>query len=622
MAQDFDSAQLSTLLTTCEDLIARARAAEDRYADALGVADERWQFSSHNLLHYLALREQDIRATQRQLGRLGLSRLGRAESHVMASLLALRKLLHRLLGQVPPEATPPFSIDAGKAAIDSHAEALLGRRRSASRSRVMVTMPSDAAEQPQWLVSLIEAGMSAARINCAKDGPDTWLAIIEQIRKAEDEAGRKVKICMDLGGPKLRTGPMETVGGRIFVEPPATPIGQPPRPARLWLAPEPSDAIDYDAHLPINEVWLRQIQVGDLIGVEDTMRRQTQLWIQYTNQEGVLALSQQELTFRTGTSLRLVSRPSAYPETQVRSLPSKDTFLLLRQGDSLHLTRDPIPGRPAEYNAEGALIRPPHISCTLPEIFDQVKVNERVLFNDGKIEGIIREVTHEEMQVEITFAKPTGSKLRADKGINFPDSRLQISGLTSNDRSHLSFVAEHADVVSMSFVNSPADVYDLLSELERLGGQELGVVLKIETRQGYLQLPGILLAAMQHYPVGVMIARGDLAVEVGWQELALVQEEISRICEAAHVPTIWATQVLETLAKKGRPSRAEITDAATARRAECVMLNKGPHILDAVRLLGTILNDMEEFHAKSAPMLPELGTEWPEALVPEERPTK
>jgi pyruvate kinase len=248
----------------------------------------------------------------------------------------------------------------------------------------------------------------------------------------------------------------------------------------------------------------------------------------------------------------------------------------------------------------------------LPEIFDQVKVGERVLFNDGKIEGKIREVSQQEMAVEITFAKPTGSKLRADKGINFPDSHLRVQGLTKKDRKHLPFVAEHADVVSMSFVNSPADVEDLFQELDELGNRELGVILKVETRQGYRQLPGILLAAMRRYPVGVMIARGDLAVEVGWQELALVQEEMARICEAAHVPTIWATQVLETLAKKGRPSRAEITDAASSRRAECVMLNKGPHILEAVRLLGTILNDMEEFHAKSAPMLPELGTDWPD----------
>ncbi len=86
----------------------------------------------------------------------------------------------------------------------------------------------------------------------------------------------------------------------------------------------------------------------------------------------------------------------------------------------------------------------------------------------------------------------------------------------------------------------------------------------------------MLLTAMRWPSCGVMIARGDLAVECGFERLAEVQEEILWISEAAHVPVIWATQVLETLAKKGMPSRAEITDAAMGQRAECVMLNKVP----------------------------------------------
>jgi pyruvate kinase len=98
---------------------------------------------------------------------------------------------------------------------------------------------------------------------------------------------------------------------------------------------------------------------------------------------------------------------------------------------------------------------------------------------------------------------------------------------------------------------------------------------------------------MEHYPIGVMIARGDLAVEVGWQRLAEVQEEILKICAASHIPDIWATQVLETLAKKGRPSRAEITDAAMAQRADCIMLNKGPHILSAIKMLDNIIRIMQ-----------------------------
>ena len=100
-----------------------------------------------------------------------------------------------------------------------------------------------------------------------------------------------------------------------------------------------------------------------------------------------------------------------------------------------------------------------------------------------------------------------------------------------------------------------------------------------------------------------MIARGDLAVECGWQRLAEVQEEILWLCEAAHMPVVWATQVLETLAKKGRPSRAEITDAAMSQRADCVMLNKGPHVVQAIKLLDDILHTMQQHQHKKTSML-------------------
>jgi len=116
-------------------------------------------------------------------------------------------------------------------------------------------------------------------------------------------------------------------------------------------------------------------------------------------------------------------------------------------------------------------------------------------------------------------------------------------------------------------------------------------------------LNSLLLAAMRTERVGVMIARGDLAVECGYERLAEVQEEVLWFCEAAHVPVIWATQVLENLAKTGVPSRAEITDAAMGERAECVMLNKGPHLLDAARALQGILQRMEAHQRKKSARL-------------------
>jgi pyruvate kinase len=178
--------------------------------------------------------------------------------------------------------------------------------------------------------------------------------------------------------------------------------------------------------------------------------------------------------------------------------------------------------------------------------------------------------------------------------------------MTDKDLEDLSFVAQHADVIELSFANTAQDVESLQQHLAQLGSRQPAIVLKIETRRGFEDLPDMLLSAMQAPCCGVMIARGDLAVECGFERLAEVQEEILWICEAAHVPVIWATQVLETLARVGMPSRAEITDAAMGHRAECVMLNKGPHVVSAVRVLDDILRRMQAHQAKKSAMLREL----------------
>ena len=127
------------------------------------------------------------------------------------------------------------------------------------------------------------------------------------------------------------------------------------------------------------------------------------------------------------------------------------------------------------------------------------------------------------------------------------------------------------------------------------------------TRRGFAGLPDLLLAAMRAPACGVVIARGDLAVECGFKRLAEVQEEVLWVCEAAHVPVIWATQVIETLAKDGTPSRVEVTDAAMGHRAECVMLNNGPHVRGAVEALDDILRRMAGHQTKKHAEIQALG---------------
>ena len=181
-----------------------------------------------------------------------------------------------------------------------------------------------------------------------------------------------------------------------------------------------------------------------------------------------------------------------------------------------------------------------------------------------------------------------------------------MPALTAKDVADLALVAKHADMVALSFVRCPEDVEALLAEIARLGAARLGIVLKVETQAAFNRLPILLLAAMRHPRVAVMVARGDLGVEVGFERLSEVQEEILWFCEAAHVPVIWATQVLESLAKGGMPSRAEVTDAAMGSRAECVMLNKGPYIRETLRFLIDVLGRMEEHQHKKTSRLRKL----------------
>ncbi len=216
---------------------------------------------------------------------------------------------------------------------------------------------------------------------------------------------------------------------------------------------------------------------------------------------------------------------------------------------------------------------------------------------------MIESVHDHHLLVRITHARPGGERLRAEKGINLPDTHMDVSALTRRDLADLAVVARHADIVGLSFVRSVDDVARLQARLAKARGRCRGILLKVEARRAFELLPELILEAMLSPAIGIMIARGDLAVECGYERLAEVQEEILWICEAAHVPVVWATQVLETLAKTGQPSRAEITDAAMSERAECVMLNKGPHVLEAVDLLERILRRMEAHQHKKRAML-------------------
>jgi pyruvate kinase len=611
MAEDginHDSNLLEELAALRADIVAETRDARH----CIDAAHPRHRASARNLLHYLALRRRDLRPLQHRLSILGLSSLGRAEAHVLATLDAVLALLRRLNGR-PPALGEPEGTDAttGNRLLEEHADLLLGPRPGDRRVRIMVTMPSQAAVDATLVHELLRQGMDCIRINCAHDDTATWLRMIENLRRAERALGRTCKVAMDLAGPKLRTGPLGPGPQVVKVRPKRDIYGRVVAPGRMWISSGagvrpflPTDAVS----LVMPEKWVPGLRKGDRVTLRDARDATRTMTVAATATGGCWLETDKTIYIVPETILRHHprNRKGKRAAARVGTVPARENAIRLHLGDLLVLTRDLAPGNGAVVDDTGYVLEPARIGCTLPDVFDDVRPGEPVWFDDGKIGGIVEYMAGAEMRIRITRTPARGAKLRADMGINFPESDLNCPALTDKDIGDLAFAARHADIVELSFANEASDVKALQAHLAGLGERQPAIVLKVETRRGFEHLPEMLLTAMRSPCCGVMIARGDLAVESGFERLAEVQEEMLWICEAAHVPVIWATQVLETLTKDGRPSRAEITDAAMGDRAECVMLNKGPHIVEAVVTLDDILKRMQTHQSKKQSMLRKL----------------
>ncbi len=598
--------KLQEIAVALDSVIAKISEFEQKYKSQLNNVHPNYSQSAKNLVHYLAMRSFNINILQEKLEEIGLPIALESQNNILYGLLNIRSIINSLLNNdLFDEELKYLNNKEVKKIQKQNFKALFGKIKNKRKTAIMVTQPLDAARDKQFTKSLLKQGMDCARINCAHDDDIIWKQIIDNIRAHK----KGCKIMMDLGGPKIRTGKMKPGPKVIHIKPIKNTLGQVMEPAKIWLAPYgimPPIGKEADVIIPVNKKWLRKTKKDSCIIFKDLRDKKRKIYIDEKEAKGLWGSCSKSAFVTTGTLLNVYLEKKSTSEIHtVHELLPLEEVIFLFEGDLLRLDKKAIPGEPAVVDGEGNIKELAHISCTLPEIFDNVKSEEQIYFNDGKIEGIVKETHADHLIIEITNAKKKGGKLKADKGINLPNSDLGASGLTKKDKTDLKFVAQHADVVNFSFVNNKQDVEDLLNELKRLKAK-IGIILKIETKEAYRNLPGILLKAMENYPIGVMIARGDLAIETGWKNFAIIQEEILQLCDAAHVPDIWATQVLENLAKKGIPTRAEITDAAMAQRADCVMLNKGPYIEKTVRMLDKVLRRMQRIQKKKVTILPKL----------------
>ncbi|MCA9641653.1 MAG: pyruvate kinase [Polyangiaceae bacterium] len=570
--------------------------------------------SARNLVHYIALRQQDLRDLQVELADLGLSSLGRLEGCVLGTIRSVLDRTREALAwrkdtdaqtalQLDPALPTSCALDwsAGMEALHQHTRELLGPKPAERHVYIMVTAPSASEGDAPWMETMLRAGMNVLRINCAHEGPAEWGRLASAVRQASELTKLPCRILMDLAGPKIRTGAIQGAPRVATWKPEKDELGRVVSPARVLLRRESAPSGEGpEAELVLGDDGFATLKAGDSLEFRDTRGKRRALSVVSLDADTAVleamarayVLEEVEATHRR--------HDDSLGRLRIQVPSGADAAVEMRVDDELVLSGTRAFCSPPKRSSSGELETRGEIACTLAAALDGLHVGHRVLFDDGKVEAVVIDArpTEREYLLKVTRTQRSSVRIRAEKGINLPDSDLPIKALQADDLAALPFVAQYADAVSLSFARTPEDVEALHLELDRLGRRDIGVILKIETRSGFQNLPRLLLQALQRPPLGVMIARGDLAVEVGFERLAEVQEEMLWLCEASHVPAIWATQVLDNLAKTGVPSRAEVTDAAASVAAECVMLNKGPHVVDAVRTLADILERMEKHRFK------------------------
>jgi pyruvate kinase len=546
---------------------------EHRAAPALqGVASDH-HLSARNLIHYVAMRRLDLRGLETALASLGLSSIERSEPRGLWAVNRLIEIADALSGTSPDSAPvdAPCDIGSSKKLLDKHTRSLLPHSRKHRHARIMVTVPGTAANDYKLIQALLANGMDCMRIDCAHDAPATWLAMIQHLDKARRALDVDCAVFMDLAGPGIRTGTIEAAPAVIKVRPLRDAYGRVTRAARLWISGADSVAAPgADAVIHIDAKWLAGLAKGNKIRFLDTRGRRRRLDVVDIKRGGVWAVLTRTAYFTNGTTLtRTGTHKHSSTKSDVFGIDPGPGTIPLSTGDTLIITSDSAPGRARQLNSMGQA-RPARVPCTLPEALTRVDIGHRISLDEGRIRGVVEAASDDEIRVRIDFT-PADAQLRAGQDIDFPDSNIKLPAVAAENAAILDFVGRHADFVGLSLVNHERGVQALVDRLNAMPGTSPGIVVKIDARRGFERLPGILLSAMQLPRYGVMIARGDFAAGCGHERLPELQEEILRMCEAAHCPVICAAEALES-------------GKAMSERADCVLLNEGPH-LDALRAL-------------------------------------
>ena len=566
-------------------LIEAVDAEESRQRARVDAVLPRHRASAVNLARYIGLRKQDIHRLQLELAAVGLSSLGRCEGHV-------RDTLQRLVAWLSGERDDAMAgesderLDWARAERILHANprALFGPRPRERHVYIMVTAPKAEEATGAWADALLKAGADLLRINGAHESPAEWEAIATTFKARAFALGKAGRVVVDMPGPKLRVDIVQPESAVLHQKRVKDRLGRTVEPAIVEIVP----AFTGGAQLPVPAHWCPLLHRGDVLLMKDAAGRERSIVVEKTRGAGARGRCDRSLYIMPNLPLAWYRADALMGKGRTGMLPGLHGELRLQAGDRFLI------------NSSGRGEDPDMPALAFPDakLLSQVRAGERAVLDDGKIVAVAESQDADGLLCRVERAVKSPTRLRSGKGIAFPDSELILGQLGPQDEAVLAFALAHADGVNVSFVNSPEDVAMVARRLREAAKAGFGMTLKLETRAAMRNLPDILFEALQYDPVGIMIARGDLAVELSFERLAEMQEELLWFGEACHIPVIWATQVLDTVAHTGVPTRAEITDAAMSMRAECVMLNRGPYLPLATQMLADIICKMETHQYK------------------------
>lgn len=265
------------------------------------------------------------------------------------------------------------------------------------------------------------------------------------------------------------------------------------------------------------------------------------------------------------------------PEIRIGTFSEK--MVTLENGNTFTLLNDDVEGDATK------------VSITYKELYQDVKVGGTILINDGTIELTVKEIKGKDIVCEVIH----GGTLTNRKSINVPDLELNLPSITEKDIEDIKYgIRAGFDYIAASFVRKPKDVLAIRKVLEENGGEHIKIISKIENREGINNFDEILKVSD-----GIMVARGDLGVEIPMEQVPIYQKQFIKKTYRAGKPVITATQMLESMISNPRPTRAEVSDVANAifDGTSCIMLSgesaMGDYPIECVRTMDKIAREVE-----------------------------